>query len=180
MKRLSVVLLLLCLAGLWIAPGAQAAGTSGTFQLVSNDDFGAAPNGDHVLVTGSGTFSVHPKSVSATGTFTHFDPSGSVLGAGTWTATQLLSLNFYGCRFIPALGVDLGDDNLCGGALKMDVVLHTPIGDFPAVLTIFCIIGPDAPASHSTPEGEGVTLNIPGVINFNHTVHGDNVFIRIS
>jgi len=42
------------------------------------------------------------------------------------------------------------------------------------------IIGPNAPASHSTPEGEGVTLNIPGVINFNHTVHGDNVFIRTS
>ena len=58
-------------------------------------------------------------------------------------------------------------------------MLDTPIGEFPAILTIFCIIGPHAPASHSLPEGEGVTLNVPGVINFNHTVHGDNVFVRV-
>jgi len=178
MRRVSV-LMLVALALLVAVPPAQAAGTSRTFLLVSNDDHGVAANGDQVVVVGSGTFSVHPESVSATGTFTHLDPAGNVLGAGTWTANELLSFSFYGCRFIPALGVDLGDDNLCGGALKMAVTLETPIGQFPAILTIFCIIGPSAPASHSTPEGEGVTLNIPGVINFNHTVHGDNVYIRV-
>jgi len=179
MKRLSV-LTLVGLAFLVVAPAANAGSTSGTFLLVSNDDVGMAPNGDHVVVTGSGTFSVHPESISASGTFTHLDPAGTVLGAGTWTADELLSFNFYGCRFIPALDVDLGDDNLCGGALKMAVTLDTAIGQFPAVLTIFCIIGPGAPASHSTPEGEGVTLNIPGVINFNQTVHGDNVYVRVA
>jgi hypothetical protein len=179
MKRLSV-LTLVGLAILAVAPVAQAGGTSGTFVLVSNDDVGMAPNGDHVMVTGEGTFSVHPESVTASGTFTHLDPEGNVLGAGTWTADELLSFSFYGCRFIPALDVDLEDDSLCGGALKMAVTLDTPIGQFPAILTIFCIIGPGAPASHSTPEGEGVTLNIPGFINFNHTVHGDNVYIRVA
>lgn len=179
MKRLSV-LTLVVLAILAATPVAHAGSTSGTFLLVSNEDVGMAPNGDHVVVTGAGTFSVHPESVSAAGTFTHLDPGGNVLGAGSWTADELLSFNFYGCRFIPALDVDLGDDNLCGGALKMAVTLDTPIGQFPAILTIFCIIGPGAPASHNTPEGEGVTLNIPGVINFNHTVHGDNVYIRVA
>jgi len=180
MKRAFALLMVVSGVLALSVPAAQAGDTSGTFVLVSGDDFGGAPNGDHVMVVGGGTFSLNPKSVSASGTFTHFDPDGSVLGGGTWTATELLSFNFYGCRFIPALDVDLGDDNLCGGALKLAVVLDTPIGEFPAVLTIFCIIGPSAPASHNTPEGEGVTLNIPGVMNFNHTVHGDNVFIRTS
>jgi hypothetical protein len=175
------VLTLLALVGLWvIAPPAHAGSTTGTFLLFSGDDVGRASNGDHVVVSGEGTFSVHPKSVSASGAFTHLDPEGNVVGGGTWTATHLLSLNFYGCRFIPALGVDLGDDNLCGGALKLRVVLDTPIGQFPGILTVFCIIGPKAPSSHNTPPGEGVTLNVPGVINFNHTVHGDNVFVRTS
>ena len=160
-------------------PVAQAGGTSGTFILFSGDDVGRAPNGDHVMVVGGGTFSWPAKSVDASGEFTHFDSEGNVLGAGTWTADALLSFNFYGCRFIPALGIDLEDDTLCGGALKMAVTLDTPIGEFPAILTIFCIIGPHAPSSHNTDEGEGVTLNVPGVINFNHTVHGDNVYIRV-
>jgi hypothetical protein len=43
----------------------------------------------------------------------------------------------------------------------------------------FCIIGPQAPASHALEEGEGATLDIPGVINFNDTDHGDNVYIRL-
>lgn len=123
-------------------------------------------------------FDPSPKSVSASGAFTHFDPAGNVRGAGNWTATSLISFDFYGCRFIPALDVDLGDDNLCGGAVKMAVTLDTPIGQFPAMLTVFCIVGPMAPASHNTPDGEGVTLSVPGVINFNHTGGGDNIFVR--
>src|SRR5947208_1797809 len=38
-----------------------------------------APNGDRVAVLGSGEFSVHPKSVTASGTFTHTD-SGVLSG----------------------------------------------------------------------------------------------------
>jgi hypothetical protein len=181
MRRASVLAIVI-LAVLSMSPTAQAAGTSGEFLLfsgVAEPDIGVAPNGDQVLVTGEGSFTVHPNSVSASGDFTHIDSAGNVFVAGTWTATQLISLDFYGCRFIPAEGVDLGDDSLCGGALKMMVVLNTPLGEVPAIMTIFCIIGLQAPASHDTLEGEGVTLNVPGVINFNHTVHGDNVFVRV-
>jgi len=45
-------------------------------------NFGRAPSGDQVVVTGGGSFSMHPKSVTASGAFTHLDPAGSVRGAG--------------------------------------------------------------------------------------------------
>jgi hypothetical protein len=180
MRRL-LVLVTLALVSLPLAtPAANAGSTSGTFQLLAGGDFGRAANGDEVMITGEGTFSVDPMSVTASGAFTHFDADGNVRAGGTWTATRMLSLNFYGCRYIPALGVDLGDDNLCGGALKLAVVLDTPLGELPGILTVFCIVGPNAPAAHSTEEGEGVTLNVPGVINFSHTAEGDNIYIRTS
>lgn len=92
---------------------------------------GVAANGDMVFIDGEGEFSVMPNSVTAEGEFTHTDPTGTILrGHGTWTANSILSFNFYGCGSIPAIDVDL-DDNLCGGALKMAVVLDTPIGSSP-------------------------------------------------
>ncbi|MGH2945074.1 MAG: SDR family NAD(P)-dependent oxidoreductase [Solirubrobacteraceae bacterium] len=149
---------------------------------------GVAPNGDRVELTcesrggACGTFQVHPKALPEppSGEFVHRSADGTVVAAGTWTATQLISFHLYGCRFIPALGVDLGSDDLCGGALKMQVDLATPAGTFPGVLTVFCIVGPKAPASHSTPAGEGVTLLVPGLINFNHVGGGMNVYVRQS
>jgi hypothetical protein len=144
-------------------------------------NIGTAANGDSVEVTvdeGS-WFDAFPSSVSATGTFTHLDPDGNVRGAGTWSADSLISYDYYGCGVIPALGVDLGDDNLCGGAVKMAVTLDIPLGQFPGLLTVFCIVGPVAPSSHNTPDGEGVTLNVPGVINFGHTGGGDNIYVRV-
>jgi hypothetical protein len=162
-----------------VATPAVAGNTRGTFLLVMEaPNFGRAPNGDRVTVTGGGSFSLHPKSVTASGEFTHLDPAGNVRGGGTWTATELLSFNFYGCRFIPALSVDLGDDNLCGGAVKLRVVLDTPLGQHPGILTVFCIVGPNAPTSHNDPSEEGVTLDVPGVINFNHADAGDNIWVR--
>src|SRR5437867_3514880 len=130
MKSRSALIVAVALALLAVVAGpAAAASTEGSFLLVMEaPNFGLAPNGDRVVVTGGGSFSLHPKSVTASGEFTHLDPAGTVRGGGTWTATELLSFNFYGCRFIPALGVDLGDDDLCGGAVKMAVVLDTPNG----------------------------------------------------
>ena len=61
----------------------------------------------------------------------------------------MISFQPYGCRFIPALGEDLGSDDLCGGAVKMRVELTTLTGTLRAVLTVFCIVGPRAPASHN-------------------------------
>ncbi len=182
MKRWIAPILVL-VAALSSAPPVQAAHSSDTFLLIAEEEnLGTAPNGDYVAVTvdeGS-WFDGSPKAVSATGEFTHHAPDGSVRGAGTWTATSLISFDFYGCRFIPALDVDLGDDDLCGGAVKLAVVLDTPNGQFPGVLTVFCIVGPMAPASHNGSKGgEGVTLSVPGIINFNHTGGGENIYIRV-
>jgi hypothetical protein len=179
MKRW-IVLVLVVVATLATAPVAQGASSSDRFLLNSEENIGTAANGDSVEVTvdEGAWFDASPRSVSASGAFTHFDADGNVRGSGSWTATSFVSFNFYGCRFIPALGVDLGDDNLCGGAIKMAVTLSTPLGQLPAMLTVFCIVGPLAPGSHNSPSGEGVTLNVPGIINFNHTGGGENIFVR--
>lgn len=166
-----------------------------TFLLVMDvPNVGVAPNGDRVEITCEarqhecGTFPVHPKALPdpPSGEFVHTRADGTVVGGGTWTATDLLAFEFYGCRFIPALGVDLGDDDLCGGAVKLRVVLTTAIGSFDGVLTVFCIVGPQAPPPHSTPEGEGVTLSVnqtgPALgrgTNFNRTGGGENIYIRL-
>src|SRR2546422_9789335 len=50
-----------------------------------------AANGEVVSVSGGGVFSVHPKTVIASGTFTHSDGHGNVIASGTWVGTQLLS-----------------------------------------------------------------------------------------
>jgi hypothetical protein len=181
MKGRSALVITVAAALLALAAAPAVAGnTRGSFLLVMEEpNFGRAPNGDRVMVTGGGSFSLHRKSVTASGAFTHLDPAGNVRGSGTWTATALLSFNFYGCRFIPALGVDLGDDNLCGGAVKMAVVLDTPTGQLPGILKVFCIVGPNAPTSHDDPTEEGVTLDVPGHVNFNHSDTGDNIWVRV-
>ena len=182
MKR-SLVLFVSMFAVVLLGPSpAQAAHSTDTFLLIMEaPNIGVAPNGDHVQVTGEGEFSASQKSVTASGEFVHLDADGNVLVEGTWTATSLISFSFYGCRFIPALGADLGDDNLCGGAVKMRVILSTPIGELPGIMTVFCIIGPQAPSSHNgSSGGEGVTVVVPGIINFNHTGGGENVYVRVS
>ena len=155
---------------------------SATFQLhIEVPNVSQASNGDRVAITGGGVFSVHSKSVTASGTFTHTNSQGTVLATGTWTADQLLSFEFYGCGVVPALGVTL-PPNFCGGALKLSVIL-SPSGTSLAVpgdLTIFCIIGPQSPPPHDTPDGEGIHLVVPGVANFNEIVSGMNVYIRTS
>ncbi|HKW41555.1 MAG TPA: hypothetical protein VJN39_09915, partial [Gemmatimonadales bacterium] len=57
---------------------------------IEGPDETMASNGDVVELTGRGTFSVHTKAVTGTGAFTHKNSAGTVLGSGTWTATQLL------------------------------------------------------------------------------------------
>ena len=179
MKGFTVGLLAACAL---IALPAVASGDSAThtFMLVMEEpNVAQAPNGDRVAITGEGTFQVHPKAVDAEGRFVHTDAAGNVLLTGSWTATKLLTYQSYGC------GVVLGNEippNLCGGKLKMRMVL-TPDGtdlQIPAVLTVFCIIGPNPPNSHDDPSGEGITLVVPGVVNFNKIVSGMNVYIQTS
>jgi hypothetical protein len=184
--RRTMLFVLALAAALVLMPTAAVAdpnNESATFQLlIEVPNVAQAPNGDQVAITGEGEFSVHSKSVEADGGFTHTDSQGNTVAAGTWEATQLLSFEFYGCRFIPAIDVDLGDDNLCGGALKLAVNLM-PDGtnlQLKGVLTIFCIIGPQAPPTHEDPTGEGINLVVPGHANFNQIVGGGmNVYIRM-
>jgi hypothetical protein len=145
-----------------------------------------APNGDRVAVTGHGEFSVHPKSAQGGGSFTHTTASGTVVGAGTWTATELLEYQSYGCGVVhnfptPGATTPLPPE-LCGGVVKMRVEA-TPTGTslkIDAILTIFCIIGPNPPNSHDDPSGEGITLVVPGIANFNKIVFGMNHYMQLS
>jgi hypothetical protein len=179
------ILALLAIAGLLtFGPTAAVADSnneSATFELLLEEpNISQASNGDTVEVTGMGVFSVHPKSAEASGGFTHKNSQGTVVGSGTWTATDLLSFEFYGCRFIPAIGADLGSDDLCGGALKLRVILR-PSGTtlaLPGVLTVFCIVGLQSPSSHDDETEEGVSLVVPGLANFNEIVSGLNIYIR--
>jgi len=175
----------MALAGaLAIAPGGALAGSATqTFLLVAEaPNLGVAANGETIEITCvagehvCGSFSAHPKSIEASGEFEHFLADGTLFAAGTWTATELISYQSYGCGEV--LGEPLPPD-LCGGALKFAATFSTPIGELDGIITVFCIVGPKAPASHDDPSGEGVTVVVPGIINFNHAGGGENVYIQI-
>ncbi len=163
---------------------ASVAGTSATetYELhLEVPNISEAPNGDRVAVTGAGMFGIHPKSVDATGTFTHTDSAGNLVGRGTWTALELLAFQSYGCGVLVFPDPDvILPPNFCGGQLKLRVMLSTPAGQLEGILTVFCTVGPNPPDSHDDPSGEGVHLNAIGVINFNKIVSGMNVYIKTS
>jgi hypothetical protein len=170
-----------------VAPGRATAdpnNASGTWELhVEVPNVAMASNGDTLAITGMGVFSTHPKTVTASGEFTH-DVAGGGMATGAWTATDLLSFQFYGCGVVPSIGVTTPPDS-CGGALKMRVVL-TPAGTsltIPGIITVFCVIGPQAPPPHDNPTQpgeEGMTAVVPGIANFNKIVSGMNVYVQTS
>jgi hypothetical protein len=188
MKRRSVLLLVVAAGLFGLIPTAAVADPNsepGTWELeIEVPNVSQASNGDRIAVTGSGEFSTHPKDVDAAGGFTHTNSGGTVVAAGTWETTQLLSFEFYGCGVIESLGATLPPD-FCGGALKMRVHLTVRSGPFAGfetdgILTIFCIVGPQAPSSHDDPSEEGISLVVPGVANFNKIVSGMNIYIQTS
>ena len=163
---------------------ALADSASHTYVLVAEEaNIGVAPSGDtihiscHATEGVCGTFSVNPKSIEASGEFEHFLPDGSLFASGTWTATQLISFQAYGC------GVVFGDPippDLCGGAVKFAATFSTPIGELPGIVTVFCVVGDKVPASIGGPFTEGVTVDVPGIVNFNHPGGGDNIYVQTS
>lgn len=90
---------------------------------------------------------------------------------------KLISYHSYGCGEL--FGAPLPPE-FCGGAVKFAATFSTPIGEFDGIITIFCIVGPNVPVSHAQESGEGVTVDVPGIINFNHTDGGDNIYIQTS
>ena len=187
MKKRSALLALAAAGFLVIVPGPATAdpnNASGTWELhVDVPNVAMAPNGDTLAITGTGTFSVHPKSENVSGTFAHHVAGDGTL-TGTWTATDLLSFEFYGCGVVESIGLTL-PPNFCGGALKLAVVFM-PAGTsltLPGMITVFCVIGPQAPPTHDNPTEpgeEGVTAVVPGIANFNKIVSGMNRYVRIA
>jgi hypothetical protein len=181
MMRLSLAAALT--GALALAPGALASSASQTFLLVAEaPNVGVAANGETIEITCEsgahvcGTFSVHPKSIEASGEFAHFLANGALFASGEWTATELISFQPYGCGEV--LGEPIPSD-LCGGVVKFAATFSTPIGELNGIITVFCIVGPKAASSHDDPAGEGVTVVVPGIINFNHTGGGENVYVLI-
>jgi hypothetical protein len=168
-----------------ISPAAVFADSaSHTYLLIAEEaNAGVAPNGDtihiscHVTEGVCGTFAVNPKSITASGEFEHFLPDGSLFASGTWTATQLISFHAYGCGVV--FGQPIPAD-LCGGAVKFRATFRTPIGELPGIITVFCVVGDKVPASIGGPFTEGVTVDVPGIVNFNHPAGGDNIYIQTS
>lgn len=124
-----------------------------------------ADNLDFVRVSGRGKFNPSAGTASGGGAFAHTNANGVLVGFGSWTATGVEDFEFYGC------GGEGLPDNFCGGILTLAVRLKginvtLGAGAFDGVLVISCLIGPGVPEGGE----EGITLNIPNVINFDDLV----------
>jgi hypothetical protein len=131
-------------------------------------DITMASNGDTISVTGSGSFTTHPDSVSGGGTFTHTSSQGVVLATGTWTATKLMSFISYGPGFAPDPTLYAGKAVIAVNLYVGSTLVHT------GVMTIICMLDEPIPPGHH----EGIHLNVQDGINFNKQVDGITVFIR--
>jgi hypothetical protein len=130
--------------------------------------------GDVVRVTGTGSFNSAAMTASGSGTFLHTSSSGQVKGFGTWTATGLQSFTLYGCDGGPF------PPWACGGLAVLKIQISaastsTSIGhtEPTGTIAINCLIG-------GGPGAEGITLNIPGHVNFDVTdasEHGETLFV---
>lgn len=172
-----VVLAVAFLSGLGVSRAAADSGAATYTYLIGTGGVegpavAMASNGDTITMTGSGTLSVHPKTVSGGGSFTHKNAAGTVLGSGTWTATQLLSFNSYGCGFFSGGPLP---PNFCGGLALIRVHLTPSAGGpgFAAILQVDCLLG-KVPAGAK----EGIRLAVGNGLNFNREVHGETLFIR--
>jgi hypothetical protein len=128
-------------------------------------DVSRAPNGDTIAIAGQGTLSIHAKTVTGGGTFTHKAPDGTVRASGTWTATQLLSFNSYGTA------PDVPPAFEGGFAV---IRIHLSAGH-DGILQVNCTIGSPPPNKF-----EGVRLAVESALNFNEVVSGATLFIRLS
>lgn len=132
-----------------------------------------ADNGDTIELAGEGTLSIHPKSATGGGTFTHKDAAGNILASGTWTAMRLLSFTSYG-------GAPTLPPTWEGGQAVIRIQLDpgAPGGPvFDAILTVDCNLAPfggKAPASTV----DGIRLVVKDGLNFNKSVERFTLFVR--
>ncbi len=101
-------------------------------------------SGDTIRLTGAGSFDIVEAMVVAGGSFTIFDPTGTVVENGTWRATSITVFTRFG-----------GPNNgLVGGVLTITVTL-TPTSGAPLTgqkMVVTCAI--DAPPGNT----EGTTV----------------------
>lgn len=133
-------------------------------------DVSRAANGDTLEVTGEGSLSWHPKSISGEGTLVHKNADGDVIGKGVWKAIQLLSLQEYGC------GGGGFPDEFCGGKALIRVSIKPEGADklYTGILQVDCLVGDHVPGGAV----EGVRLNVMGGPNFNEEVSGFTILIK--
>ncbi len=129
-------------------------------------DIAIATNSDTITLTGSGSFTIHPDSVSGSGTFIHTSSGGVVLATGTWTATKLLSFDSFTSPSVPG-DAEGGKALITVNLFVGGTLVHT------GVLTVICDLGSPPPG-----QLEGIQLNVQDVINFNKQVSGFTVFLR--
>lgn len=124
--------------------------------------------GDRIELSGQGTFTTNPKTVTGGGTFVHKSETGAVIGQGEWHAMELLSFKSWGTSpDLPA--------NFEGGVAKLRIHLAPASGGsgFFATLKIFCTIGDFPSTAH-----EGIKMVVRRAPNFSQIISGLTVFIR--
>ncbi|MEK6860720.1 MAG: hypothetical protein AABY07_02000 [Nanoarchaeota archaeon] len=131
-----------------------------------------ARNGDTIEFKGGGTFSTKPKTATGTGTFIHRNADGDIIGAGVWTATDLITFKSYGSGSFQELPAEFE-----GGRALIRVYLDPDprIPGFNGVLKVTCLLGNKIPPKAQ----EGVQLLVRDAkINFNREMGGATLFIR--
>ncbi len=95
-------------------------------------------------LAGSGSFDISSGTASGGGSFTHYNPDGSVFARGTWVVTGFQSFNPYGG---PSSGIQ-------GGLLLVTITLFGPEATFAGLtLQVSCLVN-----SPSGAPGEGTTI----------------------
>jgi hypothetical protein len=191
MKRLwsilGIAMLFSGLIGAIAGPAAWAGSKTGTVEFGTLESVARASNGDTIEVSGSGSFSLQPKSASGDApaieaafgkvprTFTHRDADGNVLAEGTWEPTQVLSYRSFGSATAEQ-NAELGlPPRSEGGKMLIKVALNVDgVHVHDGILTIVCELG--QPPKNSVEET--LLLVQETQFNFNEPVSGDNIFIR--
>jgi len=136
-------------------------------------DVARAENGDTLALAGTGNYNPGGP-VTGGGLFWHNDSSGAPVHFGTWSAVMVLSYEDFGNAVVNGL-----PRNFHGGVLVLSISI-TPT-DVPGVvlggtLTVTCVLGSDVPAGAE----EGITADVPGVITFGESIHGNTLFVLTS
>jgi hypothetical protein len=158
-----------------------------------------AADGEMVEINGAGTLGLASKSVAAAGAFTEKTPTGDIINVGVWTATGLVSFQFYGITLrallldypklrtlglfpmgkgmMPGPMASLMAGPVAAGGLAVIRIRLLPDAGSPedALLRVNCAKG-KVPADEPS---DGVRLDITGGPVFDEEVSGRTVFLLL-